>query len=369
MFSSPAFRSEFPMFHSFFDDNDALKKIIDKRIEKNDINGARQAANRIFVGFDRDAALKKIVIVCLGKGDLDGAKRAANDMFLGKTDALNMILDREIEANDFVGAIGTCGSLQSQIAVQKVADKMKMANLDTAALKEIEETALNKTWLFSSLQIIILKVLMSLYRALGNQSEVDRLEKKVAELSSFEFFFPLEALKKPLALLVGAEAGLLTSGFTQSVPVIGAVGTAAALAVLYPPLRRAENLLGVGAGAAAIAAGLTAPQSAAIGLGTAIVTRIPLAKSAAIGVINVGGSIAEGIGNSVLWTGKTMVGAVDKTLNYVVFPLVEGTVNLTAKATVGVANGILNASSFGVDCLGSVLNGVDSVLDTITFQK
>lgn len=369
MFSSPAFRYDFPPFRSVFEENDALKKTVDERLGKNDVNGARQAANRIFGGFGRDAALKKIVIACLGKGDIDGAKRAANDMFHGRTNALNMILDREIEANDFVGAIGTCGSLQSLIAVQKVADKMKMANLDTAALKKIEETGLNKTWLFSSLQVVILKVLVSLYSALGNQSEVDRLEKRVAELSSFEFSLPWERVKKPLALLVGIEAGILTTGLIESIPVCGAVGAAAALAVLNPALRRSENVLGLGAGAAAIAAGLTAPQAAAIGLGTAIVTRIPLAQSAAIGAINVGGSIAEAVGNSIVWTGETMVGALDKTFNYVVFPLVEGTVNLTAKATVGLANGILNAGSFGVDCLGSVLSGVDSVLDTVTFRK
>jgi hypothetical protein len=162
---------------------------------------------------------------------------------------------------------------------------------------------------------------------------------------------------------------MVASSFTQSVPIVAAAAAGTALAVWHPAARRPENVLGVGVGAAAVAVGIAAPQAVAMGLGVAAVSRIPLVQSAAMGTINVLGSIAETSARAAVWTAETAVSAVDKTLSYVVIPIVEGGANLTGKAIVGTAECAAKVGSFAVNTIGSILSGVDAALDKVTFQK
>lgn len=377
------------VFHSFEDD-DSLKKTVGTKLEKNDVAGAQRAAHQIFSYLDRDEAFQKICTDCLDKGDFAGAKEAASEIWWSESGqtALNKILDAEIEKNQFTDAIETCCRMMSsqnviettnikacfrmipsQSALEKVADKIKEAKPDPETMKEIEKAVSNKLCFFPNLQKIILNALMALFAALGNQSEVDRLQEKIEQLGRSIESSMLKSLKKPLALATGAWIGNSTLAVTGSLPLSCATSAVAALAVLYPSMRKSENVFGVGAGVAASAAGLATLPAVGVGLGTAFVSRIPLVQTVAKGTLNAGVSLVETGMNGVMWTGRTAFSLIDKTVDNIAIPLVKGTAHLVASTAVGLGNFIVETGSVALDCAGSVVNGVDSVLDTITFRK
>lgn len=357
MFSFPLIRDPLFTFYGSSEEDDSLKKSVITKLGKNDVAGAQHAARQIFSIYDRSEIFKKIFNHCFDKGDFVKAKEAALE--IPSEAALNKVFGIELEKNQFTGAIETCGMIPSKSAVKKLADKIKEANPDPETMKQIEDAVSKKIYFLPSFQKMILEVLMTLFAALGNQVEVDRLEKKIGELEGRIEPDISEAIRKPLALCLGASVGsyaLIAS--KGSIPLACGVAALTALGVLNPSARRPENLLGISAGIVASAAGLPALPALAVGLSTGIVSRIPLVQRAPIAVLNTGASLVQTGMNMILWTGRTMLHLMDKTVDNVIAPVVEG----TARSTVSAASAILDGA-------GSLMNAVDSALDTVTFRK
>jgi hypothetical protein len=356
------FRPDFRPLFGFGLDVESLDdakhvQAVDAKLEKNDFEGAIRVANQIFGFYERDKCFQKIFDDCLDKGDLREAKRAAvNMVFRTNTDAaLNKILDKELEKNDFPAAINTCRLLHSKNATQKVADKIKEAKPDLETMKKIEEAAFDDLWFFPKLQKIILNLLKTLYSALGNQPEVKRLEKRIDSMNATRFSLWNE-IKKPLAVASASGAMILAMKASASVPAVCGAGALGALVVLSPAARKPENLLGVAAGVAASTAGVAIVPAIGVGLGAAIVSRIPFVQSAALGTVKAGIALTYAGARATKWAGKQVINGVG------------GGLQMAESAIVGLAKGTAKAGSFAIDCVGSALRMADSALDKITFR-
>ncbi len=324
----------------YYDKVEAYKKITEYHLKDGDLSKAFAASREIDIMSIQDECLKKIAQGYLDRNDLVNAKAVLGHTNLSSSrrEIGFKLMDLELNKGDLVSSVRTCSLIGSQDAAQKLADKILDSKPDLKTIYQIEENASKHLWSFPTLHKMILNALLALCKTLGIQDQVDRLENKINN------FFGED---RALSLLAGLYTCYAAGSLDASLPVSLGVGTATTLAttlaIRYPAARRIENLLGVGVGMAATAAGVTALPAVGMGLGTTFFARIPLVQAAPLAVFRAGS--------------KVFKQAVTELPNFA-YRLVEG-----------IGTGVWNASEALISGAGKAISAADFVLDKWTLRK
>lgn len=245
--------------------------------------------------------------------------------------------------------------------VQKL---IKEASSDENLLRAIPSIALRQYAFGLELEVLalIFKELISLYEARGNQLEAKPLQNMIEGIQNFHS----SAKKTEKAFKCALLSIYLTLGVQMvwglSFPTAAGIGIGTGLVWSHYPEVSKASLCGLACGCF-VNTGLI--PAAAIGLGTAIVARIPLVQRAAKATLTTGcdviGKCAE--------AGKPIFAATGTALKAAGKGIGNGVSQLTQGVLLPSIKGIFKVGDFAIDCAVFAVRSIDKSLDFLVGKK